>query len=1059
MNQSFINGQNFYELRKTIRFVLDPKTLKRPYTPSSDEVNLEEQLNNFIEKYQQGINDFKYIVYFGPKTAETKELNKKISIKHSWLRNYTKSEFYSIKDKLIQLDYNGNKASIGNSNLKFLNEYFENWISENQECADALKNCINAPAEKQKRKSEAAHWVRKLTKRSNFECIFELFNGNIDHKNSNDDIEKIKHCLNECKTLLTSLEKMLLPSQSLGMEIERASLNYYTINKKPKNYDEDIAQKASALNEAYQFKADDKAFLNRVGFSDDGVPINELKEAMKKFKADQKSKFYEFVNQKKSYSDLKKNDDLKLLNDISEEDFNKFKETQDKMTRGKHFQFSFPNYKKSEKNFCDLYKNVAVAFGKIRADIKALEKERMDAEKLQCWAVILEKDNQRYVVTIPRDANNNLTNTKQYIDNLQNEENDQWILYAFESLTLRSLDKLCFGLDKNTFIPAITGELYQKNNSFFEKGLLKRKDQFSQNGTDLAAFYKTVLELDSTKKMLGINKYADFKAFISKEYTALEDFEKTLKETCYFKKRVFISEDTKNKLINDYQGNLYKITSYDLEKDDSEALGTLINKKQFNRASPEIHTKTWLDFWTADNETDKYPIRLNPEFKISFVEKQDKDLNMRNLGLLNKNRRLKSQFLLSTTITLLAHEKNADLHFKKTDEIQTFINSYNQEFNKKIKPFDIYYYGLDRGQKELLTLGLFKFSENEKVSFTKQDGTVGEYSKPKFIPLDVYQIREGQYLTKNKKGRLAYKSIDQFIDDEKVIEKLPVNSCLDLSCAKLVKGKIIQNGDVATYLELKRVSALRKIYENTTRGQFKTDRIGFNKDKGCLFLDIENRGKLENNNLYFYDNRFAEILSLDSIIKELQDYYNEVKNKQNIEFISIDKINHLRDALCANAVGILAHLQKTHFGVIVFEGLDARHKNKETTEFAGNLASRIERKILQKLETLSLIPPQHRQIIDLQNSKQIKQTGAVLYIEEKGTSANCPHCETANPDKSEKWLAHNYKCKNSNCNFDASEISKRKDLIGLDNSDSVATYNIAKRGLLEMNQKIEQSKV
>jgi len=35
-------------------------------------------------------------------------------------------------------------------------------------------------------------------------------------------------------------------------------------------------------------------------------------------------------------------------------------------------------------------------------------------------------------------------------------------------------------------------------------------------------------------------------------------------------------------------------------------------------------TNLWLDFWENSNELNKYPIRLNPEIKISFIEKNEK---------------------------------------------------------------------------------------------------------------------------------------------------------------------------------------------------------------------------------------------------------------------------------------------------------------------------------------------------------------------------------------------------------------------------------------------------
>lgn len=1053
-NKTINDCQNFYELRKTIRFILKPEKIDlRSYKPMVNSGDLRAQIEKFINKYNLVIQSFENLIYFTLKNSEGKKLNKKIFIKHSWLRNYTKTDYFDAEGRIIQYDKDNkkrsNKITINDVKVRFLNGYFQDWIKENQECIDNLKNCLNQPENNQKRTSEFAYWVTKITKRSNFEFIFELFNDNIEHKNSNDNINDIKKLLDECKLLLIFLEKELLPHQSLGIGIERASFNYYTVNKKPKNYPRDIKDKEKESQQDYLFSEKEQNLFSQAGFMDVGLPISDLKEAMKKFKAEQKSKFYEFVNQGKTYRGLKIEHGLRLLNDISEKEFNKFKDAKGKAEKGKHFQFSFPRYK----NFCNAYKNVAVELGKIKADIKSLEKEKIDAEKLQSWAVILEKDNQKYILTIPRNANNNIQNARKYIDNLQSNGGIEWKLHTFESLTLKALDKLCFGLDKNTFIPKITAELQQINSSCFIAGKLKRKDQFSEDGTELLKFYQTVLGLDITKTILAIDHFKNFDAFVSKKYENQADFEKALKQTCYYKKSIFISEDEKDKIVGNYNGNLYKVTSYDLEKNDAEILNLLENKKRLDRNNPEYHTRVWLDFWTNKNIENNYEIRLNPEFKINFVEKQIDRLADRNLGKLKKNRSLNNRYLLSTTITMQAHEKNVDLSYKTTNCIKEYVEKYNKEFNLKIKPFDIYYYGLDRGQKELLTLGLFKFSEIEKMEFINQDGIKGNYNKPEFIDLEAYRLKKEKYLEKNNKGRTAYKSADQFVDSFEIMEKISIKSCLDLSCAKLVRGKLVVNGDISSYLELKRISALRKIWEGTVRNKFKLENIGFDAGKGIFFLEIENRGKIENESLYFFDERFDNILSSAEIKYELQECYDKIKKDNGKgEYVSIDKINHLRDALCANAVGIINYLEQKYFGVVVFEDLNIDNKNKRISEFAGNLASRIEWKLLQKFQTFSIVPPNLKQIMSLQNNKKINQIGAMLYIETSGTSNECPHCGTKNTDKSQKWNAHAYECKNSFCKFDTKTENKRNGLIALDNSDKVAAYNIAKKGLEQLQR-------
>ena len=1078
-NQSLLNSKNPHELRKTIRFNLEPNNITRPFQLiKNSEKDLHEQITNFINNYNTVIENTDKLVFYFSEKDKVKSLKKKIYIKHSWLRNYTKIDFYNVKEKIVNYDRN-NQVSISDNNLGFLKDYFENWINENKVCTKSLEVFLKQPQENQNRISEFAYWIQKISKRSNFEAIYELFNGCIQHKDSDEEIIKIKNTLIKIKPFLKSLEKELLPSQSLGVEIERASFNYYTVNKKSKNYIEEIEKKEKELNEYFDFNSIrnfDQILFQNIGFIESNLPIGELKEAMKLFKAKHKSRFHDLSNQNKLYYEngetcYKDKFGKKIIYSFfkiyhtkdyrtreiiktAEENFNDFRDEKNKAKRGKHFQFTLKNYI----NYCNLYKEVAVKLGKIKAEVKALEKEKIDAERLQSWAVILEKDNQKYILTVPRDAEDNLKKAKEKIEKLQSEESSIWKLYSFESLTLRALDKLCFGLDKNTFYPEIKVELLSKDNAFFEKGNLKRKDQFSDDGLELIKFYQTVLGLKATKNMLKISSFEGLTEIITKEYQDKESFEKHLKQACYYKSIKFISEETKNELVNNFKGKLYKITSYDLIKDDKEEIKKLKCKTQFDRNNPEFHTKIWLDFWTDENNKNNHDIRLNPEFKINFVEKSLDDRTIKKLGDNKTNRKQNDRFLLTSTITLQAHDKNEDLAFKKTDEIITFFNEYNNEFNKKIKPFNLYYYGLDRGQQELLTLGIFKFSENEKVQFTRENNTNSVYNKPEFVNIEAYQIKSDKFREKNSKGRIAYKSISEFLEDPDVLEKVSIISCFDMSCAKLIKDKIVINGDIATYLELKKVSAMRKIYEGVTQSKFKTDNICFKSENSAFFINIENRGKLEDQNLYYYDNRFQSIVSKDSIQNDLQNFLFKLKKKNKLNYtetksIEIKRINHLRDAICANSVGIINYLQKTYPGMLVFENLNIDNKNKRITEFSGNLGSRVELKLLQKFQSLSLVPPNLKQFLDLQSAKKLKQAGIVLYVDSSGTSSNCPHCETKNSNKTEKWRYHAYKCKNISCNFDTEYPEKRQGLIALDNSDKVATYNIAKRGLKLLNPK------
>lgn len=1059
------NLKNTYELRKTVRFSLEPSVIDQPYTQQGSG-DLKNSVKAFIESYAKVIDEFEKLLFASSPRSD--KLDAKVTIKYQWLQCYAKNYYFDNIEQ-IATQKNTNKISIHDATVsEFLNDTFRDWISENKVYTNNLKHCLDQPLQTQNRTSEYAHWANEIKKRSNFEFIFELFNNGIGHKDDETSIKRTRELLLECKDLLASIERLVLPAQSLGIEIERASFNYYTVNKNPKNYPSEIRNKEKELENPYNFSNNDKDILDKINFSDSHLGISNLKEAIKQFKAQQKSELNEFVSKKKTYSELQKSD-LSLFKSIDENKFNQFAAETDKQKRGKHFQYSFKDYN----NFCKIYKNVAMSYGKLYAEIKSLEREKIDAERVKSWALILEKNGQKYVLTIPRDSGGTLGKAKKFVSGLSDNPFGDWKLHSFESLTLRALDKLCFGAN-TTFMPVILGELSAKNQSLFDKGKLKRKDQFSDDGTELLHFYKTVLSLEATKRTLAISSFAGLDRLIASNHSSMDDFEKDLKKICYYKKETQISEDIKDALIKSHHGNLYKITSYDLEKNDPEAQRKLAlpGKTSFLRSHPETHTKIWLDFWSDSNVKNNYDIRLNPEFKISFVAARPWEVRTTNLSPHNTNRRLQDKYLLSTTITLNAHEKNVDLSFRDTDDILKSINRYNNAINAKLNSQGIYYYCLDRGQQELVTLGIFGFSQTEKVHFIDRNGSRGQYDKPEFPAIDAYRIKADQYLAektmRNGNVRIAYKSVDEFVDNMDVVEKISISSCIDLSCAKLIKGRIVANGDVATYLKLREASAKRKIWDGVTSKKFTSSTIEHTKEGDYFWVQVENKGKKEKCKLYFYKPEFSTILPRDKVQSMLQDYLNEVQaSKSGIEIVSIDKINNLRDALSANIVGILNHLQQQYPGVIVFEDLDISNKNHRISQDSANLGSRIEWKVLQKFQALSLVPPNLKSIMSIKDTtdkskdgkKVVNQLGIVLYIEAKDTSDMCPHCSTKNTDKSAKWSTHDYECKNTHCGFATKNKDKRKGLDALTNSDNVATYNIAKKGKALLSEECNRSRV
>lgn len=1196
-NSSLSNLKNLYEVRKTVRFGLLPIVWK--FTKVEKSQDIKSDLDTFLTNYRKILLNFSEIVF----NTNKNWINKKLKLKFSFLKTFTKKEYY--ENEVEKLKFNKtwkkltiNQIEVWNTNkLDYLFELFKNFEERNNFYLENIERVWLTNEENKSRKSDLAYYFHQLTRKTNFDFIKNLFDNNINTEwNLSSQIELTKKLLFETEKLILKIEKTLLPSQSMWQVIEKASFNYYTVNKKTKDYDEEILKKKNffdlwlysftyfdkkenkkreIFNEKnidywfhhYLRDLSEKEFTKRQFWNIEKLEkkymylkIENAYKSMKLYKAEQKMAFMEFLSQEKTFLDLQNHIEIyfdvtnnetsekenrkviiHLFDDVTEKNFNtiigltnqikilseikntkkQLKEiknyqewiekiknllenynaeyqfiidfdednleeiikkvweelTEIKKERWKYFfewdtnwRFSFPKYWK----YCEEYKKVAIEYWRIKAHIKSLEKEKVDAEKTDSWALIMENKNNKYLLTIPRNINSkleresNLNKAKNEIDKLNDENNWDWILYKFESLTLRALDKLCFWKENNTFRWNIYNEI-SKYWEFVIKSKnwnIKLKDKFEftfENNWEkikdeklLLKFYKTVLSLESTKKQIIITHFKYFDNIKNWKFESLEEFEKELKKVCYVKNKVFISSSKKDYIINTFNAKLFKITSYDLEKDDYEIIEKLKNKKELDRNNAENHTKIWIDFWDKDNELNKYPIRINPEIKISYVEKDEEWAN--NNSWKKYNRRLTDRYLLTSTISLNSLEKEIDLSFKEKKEIIKTYENYNNKFNKNLKQNWLkYFYWLDRWEKELITLWLFDFSKDK--------------NEEKWVKIKGYKLKEEKFFYSDKKNKsweniLAYKNISyyQYDDYKELYDELDL-SCLDLTTAKYIKWKIYLNWDISTYLNLKLFSAKRKIYDFISLSKNKSDKIIFENNK--IFIEW-NKNKDEI--LYFYDERYKSIVNEQNLVEELQKYFDKVKiNLNDNDEVSIEKVNNLRDSICANMVWVISYLQNDFPWMIFFENKNIKWKIWDFKNNATSLWSRIELKLLQKFSSLSLVLPIYKQALSLQDEKFLEQFWIIWYIDINWTSSNCPICWW-NLFWHWKWpdfenMMHHYKewnwidywklledarkTKNDNCDY---HMKNNKNWFSfLTSWDDLATYNIAKKWLEYIN--------
>jgi hypothetical protein len=153
------------------------------------------------------------------------------------------------------------------------------------------------------------------------------------------------------------------------------------------------------------------------------------------------------------------------------------------------------------------------------------------------------------------------------------------------------------------------------------------------------------------------------------------------------------------------------------------------------------------------------------------------------------------------------------------------------------------------------------------------------------------------------------------------------------------------------------------------------------------------------------------------------------------------KINHLKQSVVANAVGIIDFLYKYYKGktggegLIVKEGFDTKKVAEDLEKFSGNIYRILEKKLYQKFQNYGLVPPikslmavRHEGITN--NRDAILRLGNIGFIDPAGTSQNCPVCGVNFGSHQDTFTCQ--------CGFSPANI--------MHSNDGIAGFNIAKRG-------------
>lgn len=797
-------------------------------------------------------------------------VNPNLIVKNEWLKKYAKQDFAKLKQ-----NHTAQRIQYKIGDIDGLNLRIQDLIDDIDDIYTKLCDDASAELHERAKRAHTALLLKRLSANNSLPCLVSLINNIVD-KNEKDNLNlKLK---SSCKKLLSQLEIGLqeyLPEQSSGVAIAKASFNYYTINKKPIDYDrkiEELSQNMSTsldewkrkwqfnegLWELIEIKSEGKTlYLGDSPFSDDGEYAS-LRQILKNILAEQKARFSEMMQDKDSvsYENLK-DSDLFLFNNISEDEYkkylnltdqikelateinqedndNKLRTLRSKLTKLKKERGSLINAAdkrnsnkfKAYKSFADFYRKVSQKHGRVLAKLKGIEKERAESQLLQYWALLLEVDNQHRLVLIPKDKAQECKFRLIKTD----EKNQGTKLYWFESFTFRSLQKLCFGNienGSNTFYPRIKEELQNKYSTTDRNGypqFIAGEFEFKGDEQKIIQFYKDVLNTGYAQSALSFPVNEVKRNIIDKDFETLDDFIIALEQICY-QRYVSVNPDLINALSDSFNAQILDITSLDLRNESN-----VKDKDVAYSHDDKIHTKIWRQFWSVDNEKNGFDVRLNPEITIIYrkpketrVIKYGNDSELYDAN--KKNRYLHDQLTLVTTISEHSNSPAKNLSFTTESELKDMIERFNSEIKKeKIK----FAFGIDNGEVELSTLGVylpdFKQDSNE--------ATFAELKKVDKYGFKVLEIKNLLYSEKdyNGKERKIIQNPSYFLNKElycrtfkktvaeydmmfaEVFEEKQLLT-LDLTTAKVISGHIVTNGDVVSLFNLWMRHAQRNIYE------------------------------------------------------------------------------------------------------------------------------------------------------------------------------------------------------------------------------------------------------
>ena len=209
-----------------------------------------------------------------------------VRIKKTWLKQFFKVDFYDQRQTCRQRTHQLHQ-------FDYALQGIARWRAKWRENLDKLQEADKSALHYQTRRSDIASLLLQLGRRDQFPLIRE-FAAHARHKNKANQLPDHAEAVE--KQLQAALAEYA-PSQGAGVMVAAASLNYYTVNKKPKEYYDD---KIDKVKKQYERLAPDC-------------------EHMKTNKAQQKSRLLErMLGERLNLEQIQEDEELGLFHNVQD---------------------------------------------------------------------------------------------------------------------------------------------------------------------------------------------------------------------------------------------------------------------------------------------------------------------------------------------------------------------------------------------------------------------------------------------------------------------------------------------------------------------------------------------------------------------------------------------------------------------------------------------------------------------------------------------------------------------------------------------------------------------